>query len=288
MTRISPALESHLAADVTTHCFCWVVRRQDGRVHGFTDHDRTLTIESIACEPLTGFNASEAKTSLGLAVDSAEVEGALSSLSITDSDIDRGAFDQAIVETWLVNWNAPEEGTMLRRSRIGAITRSGGRFIAELKGSAVDLDKIVGRRVTRRCDAQLGDKRCGYTAGVQQGVVKSTLSDRDIIVTGLQPPDTEWFDNGVIAWVGGGTNVVLGIEPYDGGTRLKLRDVQFPDVRGGDTFELRPGCDKSFTQCKGKFGNSVNFRGFPHLPGNDAAYNFADGRGNFDGGPLVP
>ena len=70
--------------------------------------------------------------------------------------------------------------------------------------------------------------------------------------------------------------------------RLSLRDTQVPHIEVGDTFQLLPGCDKSFEQCKAKFDNSANFRGFPHLPGNDAAYNYADGKGNFDGGPLVP
>ena len=64
--------------------------------------------------------------------------------------------------------------------------------------------------------------------------------------------------------------------------------AQIPDIKVGDQFSLLPGCDKSFAQCKAKFANSANFRGFPHLPGNDAAYSYADGKGNFDGKPLVP
>lgn len=30
------------------------------------------------------------------------------------------------------------------------------------------------------------------------------------------------------------------------------------------------GCDKSFATCGARFGNRVNFRGFPHMPGVDA------------------
>ena len=37
----------------------------------------------------------------------------------------------------------------------------------------------------------------------------------------------------------------------------------------GDTFTIRAGCDKQFTTCKAKFSNVANFRGFPHIPGND-------------------
>ncbi|MDX5493645.1 MAG: phage BR0599 family protein, partial [Alphaproteobacteria bacterium] len=27
--------------------------------------------------------------------------------------------------------------------------------------------------------------------------------------------------------------------------------------------------DKQFTTCRDRFANAVNFRGFPHMPGND-------------------
>ncbi|EJN01419.1 DUF2163 domain-containing protein [Phyllobacterium sp. YR531] len=288
MSFIPAALESHLSGEVTTHCFCWIIRRKDKMVHGFTDHDKAIVIDGIPCEPQTGLSASEATSALGLSVDTAEIEGALSSLSISDSDIERGAFDGASVETFLVNWAAPEQRALLRSSRIGTISRSGGRFVAELKSSSVDLDKISGRRITRQCDAQLGDNRCGYKNAARQGTVITVISDREIVVTGLQAPDGKWFRNGAMVWANGSTNVVLTHQPYGEGTRLSLRDSSIPDIKPGDTFVLDAGCDKSFTQCKTKFGNAANFRGFPHLPGNDAIYNFADGKGNFDGGPLVP
>jgi uncharacterized phage protein (TIGR02218 family) len=292
MNRLSPALESHLSGDVTTHCFCWIIRRTDGAVLGFTDHDRTLTVEGVACEPQTGFTASEATSALGLAVDSAEVEGALSSLGITETDVEAGAFDNAGVETFLVNWTAPDQRILLRRSRIGTITRSGGHFVAELKSSAVDLDKVKGRRITRLCDAQLGDSRCGFRGGEQKGIVNSAISDRACVVAGLQAADANWFRHGVLSWTSGGktgcSTVVMGHAPSGDGMRLDLRDAPVPDMQAGDTFSLLPGCDKSFGMCRGKFANTANFRGFPHLPGNDAAYNYADGSGNFDGGALVP
>ncbi|MEP7456798.1 DUF2163 domain-containing protein [Phyllobacterium sp. SB3] len=287
MSGISVELESHLSGEITTHCFCWIIRRTDKVVFGFTDHDRTLLIDGVSCEPQTGLSASEAASALGLSVDTAEIEGALSSLAISDGDIERGAFDGASVETFLVNWAAPEQHTLLRSSRIGTISRSGGRFVAELKSSSVDLDKIKGRRITRQCDAQLGDHRCGYNGAAQKGTVVTVLSDREIVVKGLQPPDGNWFRNGKLTLANGGMNVVLAHQPYGEGIRLSLRDAAIPDIMVGDAFALTAGCDKSFAQCKAKFGNVANFRGFPHLPGNDAVYNFADGKGNFDGGPLV-
>ena len=35
------------------------------------------------------------------------------------------------------------------------------------------------------------------------------------------------------------------------------------------TFTVTAGCDKHLATCRAKFANTVNFRGFPHMPGND-------------------
>ena len=74
------------------------------------------------------------------------------------------------------------------------------------------------------------------------------------------------------------------------GTAVRLVTLEPPPfaVVAGDTFKVTAGCDKSFGACKAKFANTINFRGFPHLPGNDAVYTYASGEGMFDGAPLVP
>ena len=40
-------------------------------------------------------------------------------------------------------------------------------------------------------------------------------------------------------------------------------------VAAGDSFTVTAGCDKQFQTCHDRFNNVVNFRGFPHIPGND-------------------
>jgi len=43
------------------------------------------------------------------------------------------------------------------------------------------------------------------------------------------------------------------------------------DVHAGDAVTFRVGCDKTLTTCNAKFGNSVNFGGYPDIPGVDRA-----------------
>jgi len=46
-------------------------------------------------------------------------------------------------------------------------------------------------------------------------------------------------------------------------------------------------CDRSFATCRGTFGNGVNFRGFPHIPGNDALLRYPESGDALDGAPVV-
>jgi uncharacterized phage protein (TIGR02218 family) len=40
-------------------------------------------------------------------------------------------------------------------------------------------------------------------------------------------------------------------------------------IAASDAFTITAGCDKRFSTCRARFANAVNFRGFPHIPGND-------------------
>jgi uncharacterized phage protein (TIGR02218 family) len=54
-------------------------------------------------------------------------------------------------------------------------------------------------------------------------------------------------------------------------------------VLDGKSYRLCLGCDKQFTTCKQKFDNVANFRGFPHVPGNDFMLSVASRQGKNDG-----
>ena len=41
------------------------------------------------------------------------------------------------------------------------------------------------------------------------------------------------------------------------------------EIPAGSRAELIEGCDRRLTTCAERFGNAVNFRGEPYLPGND-------------------
>ncbi|MEP9371023.1 DUF2163 domain-containing protein [Mesorhizobium sp. KR1-2] len=296
MSAYPQALANHLSREVTTVCHCWRLTRADGMVSGYTDHDRALTVAGLTFEPETGFSASEARETLGLAVDTVDVEGALSSADICDEDIAAGLYDGAKLETFLVNWRRPEQSVLLRTATIGKITRSDQRFVAELESLTRALEQPNGRYVGRACDAELGDQRCRFALSKQgftgTGVVSSREGDGTVVVTGLEAFEPGWFCHGVLVRKTGAragrSERIVDHRRDMRGIALVLRPGAGPEIRAGDTFSITAGCDKSFATCKAKFSNAVNFQGFPHLPGNDVAYSYVVEGGQFDGKPIVP
>lgn len=296
MSGANAALRSHLKGDVTTTCHCWIVTRRDGVTLGFSDHDRRLIIEGIECRPESGFSASEARDRLGLGVDTVDVDGALSSLEISDADIVAGLYDGAGVATWLVNWCEPEQRELLRRAVIGKIERQDGAFSAELLSLAESLDHVSGRLIRRSCDAVLGDKRCGVDLGDERfrsyGSVQ-TCEGSDVLLVSLgEDHETGWFSQGTLTWTNGAhlgrvERIIDHARRLDS-IVLTLWRAGESFGEPGDQFTLTAGCDRQFETCKAKFGNGLNFRGFPHLPGNDAAYGYVTDGVSFDGKPIVP
>lgn len=54
-----------------------------------------------------------------------------------------------------------------------------------------------------------------------------------------------------------------------GGRQVELWQEPPAGLHAGDRFRLVAGCDKRAESCREKFGNFMNFRGFPHIPGED-------------------
>ena len=61
------------------------------------------------------------------------------------------------------------------------------------------------------------------------------------------------------------------------GATVTLREPPARAAMPGDRVELIEGCDKSLATCAGRFANALNFRGEPHLPGNDLLTRYPGG-----------
>lgn len=293
--RVLPAgLAAHLEGDATTVCHCWRVTRRDGAVVGFTEHDRDLVVAGSVYLAASGFSASDSEAGNGLSVDAGEVTGGFSADAIVEADVLAGRFDGARVETFLVNWAAPEEHILLRVEEIGEVVRAGGAFRAELRRVTHRLGQAQGRVYSRRCDAAFGDGRCGVDASGPAyraaGTVVAVLGEARLVVSGFDGFAAGAFRHGSLAFSSGGNaGGVADIEDHRREGAQVLVSLWLPPpvaVAAGDAFVATVGCDKSFSMCRSRFGNGVNFRGFPHMPGSDFAFGYADGDTVHDGRAL--
>lgn len=295
MKKLPPVLQALLDTGVTTLCTCWRIERLDGQVFGFTNHDRPLLFGGDTFLPETGFTPAETVSALGLQVDTAEVEGALSSAVITETDIALGLWDNARAEIWRVDWSDPANRAILRRGSLGEVGRGEQAFTAEIRGLAHHLAQPDGRTYRRGCDAVVGDARCGVDLDQPDfkgaGLVDNATDDRLLTVSGIGAFAAGWFAQGLLTWTGG-ANAGAKVEvsghrvQASGSVLLELwRRAERP-VAAGDAFEVTAGCGKSWAICRSKFANGLNFRGFPHIPGNDAAYQHAKSGEINDGGSF--
>ena len=267
-------MQAHLDTGATTMCRCWQITRSDSVTYGFTDHDTDLTFNSVTFEAATGFTATNVESSLGLNVDNLDVVGALNSTRLNDDDLARGLYDNASITIWYVNWQDVNHRIILRSGNLGEVSRGPSAFSAEVRGLAHNLNQVAGRVFQRVCDATLGDARCGVdvTSATYKGsgtVAANPDSNRNFAVTGLETFANGWFTRGKLTWTAGANNTrAMEIKIHSTGY-VELWLPMADDVAEGDTFDIVAGCEKSFTICRQKFSDAANFRGFPHMPGND-------------------
>jgi len=291
---MNTAIFDHLETGTTTVCRTWAVERRDGAVLGFTDHDRDLAFDGVVFRANTGMTARALQQTTGLSVDNTEAVGALSDAAVTEADIMAGRFDGAVVRCWLVNWADPTMRAEQFRGTLGELVRSGGAFRAELRGLTEALNLPQGRVFHRGCSAVLGDGQCRFDLTALGYVLEApvlAVDDRRVIRVEPRPDfDNRWFERGRLAVVSGAAAGLVGIIKNDresaAGRIIELWQGIGADLRVGDTIRLEPGCDKRPDTCRLKFHNFLNFRGFPHTPGDDWLASYPVASQINDGGSL--
>jgi uncharacterized phage protein (TIGR02218 family) len=294
MKSVHVALAEHIASGTTTLAWCWRITRADGQVLGFTDHDRALTFDGTTFESESGLIPSELRHGSDLSVDAQDAEGVLSSDRITEADILDGRWDNATVEVFRVNWQDVAQRVLLRLGSIGEIRRGRVSFVAEVRSLAHVLNQQVGRSYQGTCDAALGDERCQVNledaAFRGSGAVDSVPRGRVFTSTDLGGYAARWFALGVVEWTSGenaGRRAEVMRHDLDGSiATLTLSVEPVRAIAPGDGFVITAGCDKRIETCASKFGNVINFRGFPDIPGPDTVLRYATQGGGHQGRVL--
>lgn len=291
---VSEALAAHLAAGTTTLCRCWAVVRRDGVRLGFTDHDNDLVFDGVLFRADSGLSGQALQQTTGLSVDNGEAMGALRSDSVTEADLVAGRYDAAEVRAWLVNWADVAQRHLLFRGTIGEVQTGAGGFRAELRGLTETMGQPTGRVYQRHCNARLGDGPCGVNlsdpAYAAEAVVIDAHDGQALRLSGLAAFGGDWFARGQLDVLDGdavGLSAMIKSDTLDGAERTigLWQELRVP-LAAGDRVRVRAGCDKRAETCKSKFGNFAQFRGFPHIPGEDWLMAVPRSGGSNGGGSL--
>lgn len=290
--RTTPAaLLAHMASGSTTLAHLIKITRTDGGVFTVTDHDQDITyppgspigdtyLASLAVD------ASAIQTSSSLGVDNLEVRSFLNVVGVSEANIAAGVWDYADVRVYRVNWADLTMGDDKPiRGWLGNISSGSGEFKTEIRSLSQKLQLRIGEIVTENCKADLFDTRCKLVAseGVWKfsGVAVSTIvsAQRQFTCAGLGQA-AAFFEAGKVVWQTGQnaglakeikTHAVLAGSPT--GASITLQEPMPYAITIGDTGVFYAGCTKRYANdCLAKFANTINFRGFPFVPGADAIY----------------
>jgi uncharacterized phage protein (TIGR02218 family) len=145
------------------------------------------------------------------------------------------------------------------------------RYEASLKVNSDSqlLNTMVPKNVYQvGCSNNLYDAACTLLkATYSAAITASTTSDatQTLFYTGTALT-VDYFSLGTCVCTSGANAGVSRTIKYNSGNYIwVVRAWPFP-VAVGDAFTISWGCDKLQSTCQNKFGNIVNFRGYPFVP----------------------
>ena len=258
---------------LTSIALCWRLERRDGAGLALTSHDGTVTQDEIAFVPTPGITPAAVSRSLGLEPDSGEIAGALSSDSLDADDLALGRWDGARVRLTAVDWAASEAPPIeLLAGELGEMATRGESFSAELRGAAWRLEQPVCPGTSPGCRAHFGDKKCRVDLAGRSSFASVIASSGSALL--LDRSIGSGYLLGRLRYLqGANCGLSTTIIAVDGAT-VRVRDLARQPIESGCRIAVREGCDKRFETCTARFDNAVNFRGEPHLPGNDLLTRF--------------
>ena len=255
---------------------CVRIERQDGEVFCLTTHDTPIAVGGETYEPMAGVDATAVRQEAGAGVDNLDVVGLIRSDRITEEDLLAGLFDGATIRLFVVDWRQPGLAPLrLLKGQFGNITVQAGRYVAEIRSLGQRLGQQIGDLVSPTCRVEaLGDVQCGVNLAAYRAtrVVVSVKNRSDITFGGDWNP-SGWYSYGRVQMTSGANagiaREVRAHTQSSGQARVQLQEALPFDVAVGDVATLEAGCDRRLETCRDKFGNAVNFRGEPHVPGTE-------------------
>lgn len=291
MRTVGAGLQTHLETGATTVCFLLKITPIVGTEFGVTSLDIDVDYDdgggSLTYEAAKGLNQSAVKSSAGLEVANSEAM-LLVGTNFTKAEINAGVLDDAAFVIYRINYKNQSDGRYLVSSGRTGIVRSNDDLsgVMELRGLSqqlkqnfVDLDSITCRA---RFGSQVGEEAfpCTFDADAlfQNDTILSVGSEADREFTATVTPAATG-PNGALPFTVAivefltGNNAGLTVETESVvGDVVTLRFHTPYDMEVGDTYKIRPDCDKKYEDsCIALYDNNLFNRSEPWRPVTEEA-----------------
>ena len=259
---------------MTTLCNLLKITRTDTVELGITDLDIDVIYDGLTYRAISGYTPTNYSSNDQLSVNSADVEGLLSSVGVTRDDIRAGLYDGARIDCYVYDYVAETLSKYLAAGYWGEATvnHGSGRYVAEFRSLAHKLQQPIGEVVSPLCLAEFGDSltanRCKLVLATYTttGAVDSTTDSRHFVDATLSTVGQ--YNGGVVTWTSGlNDGYSMEVKGHAAGGSIELFLAMPNSITIADTFSISQGCDKTLATCRDTYDNVINRRAFDYLPG---------------------
>lgn len=168
-------------------------------------------------------------------------------------------------------WSEPSCGSLrVFTGRVAEVELTGTECRLTLKSALELLDVQLPRNVYEaQCVWTVYGEGCGLVSANWTSNASVTSGNTTTINCNLTQP-AGYFNLGSMT-ITSGPNVgtIRTIRRHDFGQLIPI--LPLPNVPGaGDTFEIKPTCDRTRAMCNARFDNEANIRIYPYIPAPEA------------------
>lgn len=282
MLTISNNLKNRTVGNqVLTLGTCIKIVLQNGKKLGFTTH--TSNVRFIEEPDLVyyskGFTPTAVSKNSEMSVDNADGQMIIDNINVLESDLESGIYNNAYYELWDFDWTLKTNGYYSYADRlkeingtIGEVKRDKLQYTTEYRSLAQYLAITIIDLYKASCNATFGDARCGkdLTSLTFTDSIGAVVRSNQFIVNTLSQADN-YYNNGIVEFLtGANAGKKYKIKSWNLSTKtIILQMPSYYAISVGDTTKFTAGCNKDKADCKNKFNNYINYRGFMEIPGLD-------------------
>ena len=288
MKQIPAALQTHYDSGGTCLASAILIKRTDGQLFAFTSHDLPLALDvspwgidsnALVFDCKQGLSASGITSTSGFAVDNLELTTLDDGSLFVREEAMAGLWQNAEYRLFRYRWDVAQPTSasdveILMRGWLGEITLGSATLTVELRGLKQKLQQALGMVSQKTCRSRLGAvglSQCNRSlADLTHAVAVTAVTDkRTFTVSGGLPDD--YLGEGLLTWnTGANTGLTQKVRSQSAAGVITLVLPMVLPVAVGDQLTAVAGCRKRLTEdCRGKFGNAINFQGEPHRPNPD-------------------